>query len=394
MFNENMVIVSAARTAIGKYGGSLSRSSASETGAIAIREAVARAGLEPSDIDEAVMGCVGTIAEDAYCARLCAIKAGLPAESAALTVNRLCASGLQAIITAAMEIDSGLADICVAGGTENMSNYPFYLRKARWGYGMGHSELEDGLITALSDPFSHEHMGVTAENIAAKYQISRQRQDEFAYKSQAKTKLAIESGLFKEDIVPVTIKISKKEEKVFTEDEFPRFDTSLEKLASLRPAFRPDGSVTAGNSSGINDAAAAVVVMKQAKARDRSIDPLAIIRDAAVAGVEPSLMGTGPIPAVRKLLARTGLDIADIGLIELNEAFAAQSLACIDELGLDENRVNVNGGAIALGHPIGASGCIITIKLISEMRRRGVRFGISTLCIGGGQGLAVLFELP
>jgi acetyl-CoA C-acetyltransferase len=391
MFSEDMVIVSAARTAIGKYNGSLSSLKNAEIGAVAIKDAVRRSGLQPTEIDEVVMGCVGTVAEDAFIARVCAITAGLPVESTALTVNRLCSSGLQAIVTAAMEIDAGFANIAVAGGTECMSNLPFYLRNARVGLGMGHAEMEDGLITALSDPFTRNHMGITAENIAEKYKISRERQDEFALNSQLKAKKAIEGGLFKDEITPVTIK-TKKEVKVFDEDEHPRLDVTMDKLAKLRPAFKPDGTVTAGNSSGINDAAAAMVVMKASMASKRGIRPLAFIRDAVAAGVEPALMGTGPIPAIRKLLAKTGLGVKDIGLVELNEAFASQGIACIDELGLDERVVNVNGGAIALGHPIGASGCIITIKLVNEMRRRGTRYGVSSLCIGGGQGLAVLFE--
>lgn len=392
MFKDDMVIVAGARTAVGKYGGSLSAMPSSEIGAVSIKEAVKRAGIDPADVDEVVMGCVGSVAEDAFSARLCAIKAGLPVESTASTVNRLCSSGLQSIVTAALQIDGGFTgDIAVAGGTENMSNLPFYLRKARFGYGMGNAELEDGLVTALSDPFTRNHMGWTAENVAKKYNISRERQDEYSLTSQQRARAAIDAGLFKDQIVPVTIK-AKKEEFVFDTDEHPR-DTTLEKLGKLRPAFVEGGTVTAGNSSGINDGSAATVVMKASTAAKRGVKPIVYIRSAAAAGVDPSIMGTGPIPAVRKLLKKTGLQLSDIGLIELNEAFASQSLACIDTLGIDLSITNVNGSGISLGHPIGATGAVITVKLMYEMRRRGVKYGMCTLCIGGGQGLAVLFEL-
>lgn len=390
---DKIVLVSGARTAIGSFGGSLKDFKAQELGAIAIKEAVKRAGLEPSDIDEVVYGCVGQVAEDAFIARTAALGAGIPYTSTAITVNRLCSSGLQSIVTAAMEIKDGFCDIAVAGGVESMTNLPFYLRKARYGYRMGHGELEDGLITILSDPLTRDHMGITAENVAKKYEITREEQDEYAAKSQQKAEAAIKAGLFKDEIVPITVKVNKKEERIFDTDEHCRFGTTVEKLAKLRPAFKQDGSVTAGNSSGINDAGAAVVVMKESEALKRGIKPLVRIAGYAAAGVDPAYMGTGPIPAVKKLLAKTGLTLNDIGLIELNEAFASQSLACINELGLNADIVNVNGSGISLGHPIGASGCIITIKLMNEMIRRNVKYGISTLCIGGGQGLAVLFEL-
>lgn len=390
---DKIVLVSGARTAIGSFGGSLKDFKAQELGAIAIKEAVKRAGLEPSDIDEVVYGCVGQVAEDAFIARTAALGAGIPYTSTAITVNRLCSSGLQSIVTASMEIKDGFCDIAVAGGVESMTNLPFYLRKARYGYRMGHGELEDGLITILSDPLTRDHMGITAENVAKKYEITREEQDEYAAKSQQKAEAAIKAGLFKDEIVPITVKVNKKEERIFDTDEHCRFGTTVEKLAKLRPAFKQDGSVTAGNSSGINDAGAAVVVMKESEALKRGIKPLVRIAGYAAAGVDPAYMGTGPIPAVKKLLAKTGLTLNDIGLIELNEAFASQSLACINELGLNADIVNVNGSGISLGHPIGASGCIITIKLMNEMIRRNVKYGISTLCIGGGQGLAVLFEL-
>ncbi len=390
---KDVVIVSGARTAIGSFGGALKDIKASDLGAIAIREAVKRSGIAAPQVDEVVMGCVGQVAEDAFIARVASLKAGMPVESTAITVNRLCSSGLQAIVTAAMEINNDDASVVVAGGVESMSNTPYYVRNARWGYRMGHGEFEDGLVTALSDPFTRNHMGITAENVAAKYNVCREVQDQFAFESQQKAARALAEGVFKSQIIPVNVKVSKTEERVFDTDEYPRPKTTLETLAKLRPAFKKDGTVTAGNSSGINDSSAAVVVMTAQQAATLGLKPLVRFAGSAAAGVPPEIMGVGPVPAVRKLLAKTGLKLQDIGLIELNEAFAAQSVACINELGLDPAKVNVNGGAIALGHPIGASGCVIAIKLINEMARRQVRYGMATLCIGGGQGLAVLFEL-
>lgn len=390
---KDIVIVSGARTGIGSFGGSLKNMSASDLGGIAIKSAVERAGLKPEQIDEVVYGSVGQIAENAFISRISAIKAGIPYEATALSVNRLCSSGLQAILTAAQEIETGFCEIAAAGGTESMSTLPYYVRNGRFGYRMGHGELEDGLITILSDPLTRDHMGITAENVAERYQISREDQDTYAYKSQMRAAAARGAGKFKDEIIPVTVKVSKKEEKVFEQDEYIRDTVSLESLAKLRPCFKKDGTVTAGNASGINDAAAAVVLMEERKAKELGLKPLVRIKAAACAGVDPALMGIGPVPAMKKLFAQTGLTREDIGLIELNEAFASQSLACIRELGLDEDKVNVNGSGISMGHPIGATGCIITIKLMNEMIRRQVKYGIATLCIGGGQGLAVLFEL-
>ena len=389
---KDIVLVSGVRTAIGSFGGSLKDFSASDLGAIAIREAVKRAGIAPEQVDEVAMGCVGQAAEDAYLSRMASVKAGIPVEATAITINRLCSSGLQAIVTAAMEISCNFAEIVVAGGAESMSNLPYYLRSARFGYRMGHGELEDGLVTALSDPFTRSHMGITAENVAEKYHVTREQQDQFALESQQNAAKAIAAGVFKEDIVPVKVKLSKTEEKTFDTDEHPR-KTTPESLAKLRPAFKKDGTVTAGNASGVNDAAAAVVMMTTQKASALGLKPVVRLVDAAAAGVPPEIMGIGPVPAVKKLLKKTGVKLDDIGVIELNEAFASQSVACIHELGLNPCLVNVNGGAIALGHPIGASGCIITLKLINEMVRRKSKYGMATLCIGGGQGLAVLFEL-
>ena len=389
---KDIVITSAVRTAVGGFGGSLKDLRAADLGAIAIREAVKRAGLAPEQIDEVVFGCVGQAADDAYVSRVAAVKAGIPVEATAITVNRLCSSGLQSIVTAAMEITSNFCEIAVAGGTESMSNLPYYLRTARFGYRMGHGELEDGIITAVSDPFTRNSMGMTAEAVAEKFHVSRDQQDQFALESQQKAAKAIAAGLFKDEIVPIQVKVTKTEERTFDTDEHPR-KTTPESLAKLRPAFKKDGTVTAGNSSGVNDGAAAVVVMTAQKAAALGQKPIVRLVDAAAAGVPPEIMGIGPVPAVKKLLKKTGIKLADIGVIELNEAFAAQSVACINELGLNPCNVNVNGGAIALGHPIGASGCVITVKLISEMIRRKSKYGMSTLCIGGGQGLAVLFEL-
>lgn len=390
---ENIVIVSGARTAIGSFGGSLKNLEATDLGGIAIKEALKRGQVAPEDVNEVVMGCVGQAAENAFMARVSAIKAGIPYEATALTVNRLCSSGLQAIVTAAMEIDEGFCEIAVAGGGESMNNIPYYIRKMRTGYRMGHGEVEDGLVTALSDPITRDHMGITAEKVAERYHVSREDQDKYALLSQQRAAKARDEGKFKDEIIPLEVKVNKKETKIFDTDEYIRDNTTLEKLEKLRPAFKKDGTVTAGNASGINDCGAAVVLMKAEEAEKRGQKPIVRIVEAAAAGVDPAYMGIGPVPAVRKLLKKTGLTLADIGLFELNEAFASQTLACIRELGLDINKVNVNGSGISMGHPIGATGCIITIKLMNEMVRRNERYGIATLCIGGGQGLAVLFEL-
>jgi acetyl-CoA C-acetyltransferase len=292
-----------------------------------------------------------------------------------------------------MEIQAGFANIVAAGGGESMNNIPFYVRKARYGYRMGHGEFEDGLITALSDPFTRNHMGITAENIAEKYNISREDQDKYACESQKRAVAARDAGKFKDEIVPVEYHINRKETAVFDTDEYIRDNTTMESLSRLKPAFKKDGSVTAGNASGINDAGAAVILMKESEAKKRGITPIVKIVDFAVAGVDPNYMGTGPIPAVKKLMEKTGLTVDDIGLFELNDAFAVQALCCIRELNLDIEKVNVNGSGIAIGHPIGATGAMITIKLMNEMKRRNEQYGVATLCIGGGQGLAVLFEL-
>ncbi|WP_281176609.1 thiolase family protein [Shouchella shacheensis] len=390
---KNAVIVSASRTPVGKMGGELKDVHAADLGAIAIRSAVEKVGISGDVVDEVVMGCVGQVAENAFIARMCALRAGLPTSSNAYTVNRLCGSGLQAINTAVQQIQADQADVVVAGGTENMDLLPYYVRHARYGYRMGHAQLEDGLVTALTDPFGQYHMGITAENVAEKYGISREEQDRFALESQQKAVHAIESGYFKEEIVPVEVKDKKGNVTVVDTDEHPRKGVTLEKLSKMKPAFKEGGTVTAANASGVNSGAAALVIMSEEKAQELNLQPIAVIREQAVAGVDPEIMGYAPTPAVNKLLNKTGIQAKEIDLVELNEAFAAQSVAVLNDLDFDRSIVNVNGGAIALGHPIGASGAIITVKLLHELKRRKAKRGISTLCIGGGQGIATLFEM-
>ncbi|MGG1597367.1 MULTISPECIES: thiolase family protein [Paenibacillus] len=389
---KDVVIVGAARTAIGTFGGSLKDVHAADLGAIVIKEALKRAQVSPEWVEDVIVGCVGQVAESAFIARMAALRAGLPTHSNAYTVNRLCGSGLQAINSAAQAIRAGEAEIIVAAGTENMDQLPYYVRKARYGYTFGHSQLEDGLLTALTDPFGNYPMGMTAEIVSKRFNISREEQDQFAFESQMKAAAAIDQGKFRGEIVPVQIPQRKGEAIVFDTDEHPRRGTTLEKLAALRPAFQEGGTVTAGNSSGINDAAAAVVVMSADKAKELGLRPLAYIREQAMAGVEPEIMGFAPAPAVKKLLQKSGLSLQDIDLLELNEAFASQAVAVIKDLEIDPLKVNVNGGAIALGHPIGATGCILTVKILAEMERRASKYGVVTMCIGGGQAVATLFE--
>ena len=388
---EEVVLVSGCRTAIGRLGGAFQNFSASDLGAVVIREAVSRAGVKPEQVDQVILGCVGQVMEDAYIARYAAVKADLPIEVPAYTVNRICGSGLEAINTAARWIETGDASVIVAGGTENMSMMPYYIRSARYGYRLGNGELEDGIQHLLGDPFSKEHMGVTAENLAEKFNISREEQDEIALRSQQRTGVAMSEGRFKDEIVPVEIK-TRKETIIVDTDEHPRPDTSSESLAKLRPAFKKDGVVTAGNASGINDGAAAVVVMSKAKADELGIKPRLRMVARAEAGVEPAVMGMGPIPAVRKVMEKAGMQTDQMDVVELNEAFASVAAACSKELGLDPEKTNPNGGAIALGHPIGASGAILTVKLMHELERSQGRFGLVSLCIGGGQGIATIFE--
>lgn len=387
------VITSIVRTPIGTFGGALASVPASTLGTIVIKDALRRSQLAPEQVDWVVMGCVLQAGLGQNPARQVALAAGLPVETPALTINKVCGSGLQAVILAAQAVLLGDADIIVAGGMENMNLAPYLLNKARTGYRMGHSELIDsmiidGLWCALGDT----HMGITAENLAEKYGISREEQDAFAVASQQKTQAAMEQGRFQAEIVPVTIPQRRGEPVVLAQDEHPRAGVTVESLARLRPAFKPDGTVTAGNASGINDGAAAVVVMSERRAQELGIEPLAAIRSYATAGVEPAHMGLGPVPATRKALARAGLQLSQLDLIEANEAFAAQSLAVAQELEWDLEKVNVNGGAIALGHPIGASGARILVTLLSEMQKRAVRLGLATLCIGGGEGASLIVE--
>nr|WP_322107607.1 thiolase family protein [Cytobacillus dafuensis] len=389
---EKVVIVSGVRTPIGSFGGGLKNVPVSDLGALVTKEAISRAGLSPEDIEEVVFGCVGQIGEDAYLARKSAIKAGVPIEATALSVNRLCSSGLQSIISAAQSIQTGMISVAVAGGAENMSRLPFLDFQRRWGSKMGDVLVKDALTEILSDPFEKYGMGITAENVAEKYQISREDQDQFALESQQKAIAAIEKGVFQKQIVPVEVPRGKGQTVIFDTDEYPKRDTTLEKLSSLRTVFKKEGSVTAGNSSGINDGASAVVLMAESEAIRRGIKPLASLKSFAFSGVDPSIMGIGPVPAVKKALMLANLSLGDIGIIESNEAFAAQCLAVSRELEFSKEIVNVNGGAIALGHPVGATGNILTVKLIHEMQERDLRYGLATLCIGGGQGCAVIIE--
>jgi acetyl-CoA C-acetyltransferase len=387
---EDVVVVSGVRTPIGRFQGAFSNLPASDLGAIVIKESVQRAGLQPEHVDHVIMGCVGQVMEDAYLSRHASVKAGMPIETPALTVNRICGSGLEAINTAARYIQTGDAKVVVAGGAENMTMMPYYVRQGRAGYRMGNGTLEDGILHLLGDPFSKAHMGITAENLAEKYEISREAQDEVAVRSQDRAAAAIAAGRFKDEIVPIEVK-QGKETVTVDADEHPR-QTSMEALGKLKPAFKDGGMVTAGNASGINDGAAAVVLMSAATARDVGAKPRMRLVARAESGVEPSIMGAGPIPAVQKALDKAGLTLDQIDLIELNEAFASVAAACSTVLGLDPEKTNVNGGAIALGHPVGATGAILTVKLMHEMERRHARYGLVSLCIGGGQGIATIFE--
>lgn len=387
------IIVSLARTPIGGFNGTLANVSAKDLAAIVIKEALNRAKLSPEQVDEVIMGCVLQAGLGQNVTRQAALAAGIPKEKPAMTINQVCGSGLRAVALAAQAIMLGDADIVVAGGTENMNQAPYLLKKARTGYRMGHGEVTDSMINdGLWCAIGDTHMGITAENLAEKYNITREEQDAFAAASQNKAEAALNSNRFAEEIVPVVIPQRRGDPIVFDRDEHPRAGVTVESLAKLRPAFKKDGTVTAGNASGINDGAAAVVVMSEAKAKELGIAPLATIRSYASAGVDPAHMGLGPVPATRKALAKAGLQLSDIDLIEANEAFAAQSLAVAKELGFDMDKVNVNGGAIALGHPIGASGTRILVSLISEMQKRDVRLGLATLCVGGGMGVSMIVE--
>ncbi len=390
--SKKVVIAGACRTAIGSMGGSLSTTSAPDLGAIVIREALKRANVAPEAVDHVYMGCVIQAGLGQNVARQASIKAGLPVEVPAVTVNVVCGSGLNCVNMAAQMIIAGDADIVVAGGTENMSMAPYALKNARYGYRMGNAPLIDTMVNdALWDVFNDYHMGITAENVAEKWGLTREELDEFAANSQQKAVAAIEAGRFKDEIVPVEVK-KKKETIIFDTDEGPRPGTTKESIARLKPAFKKDGIVTAANASSINDGAAAVVVMSEEKAKELGVKPMATFVAGALGGVDPAIMGVGPVAATKKVMEKTGLTVDDMDLIEANEAFAAQSLAVGRELGFNPDKLNVNGGAIALGHPVGASGCRILVTLLHEMEKRDAKLGLATLCIGGGMGCATIVK--
>ncbi|MBQ7114138.1 MAG: acetyl-CoA C-acetyltransferase [Clostridia bacterium] len=389
---KEIVIAGACRTALGKFGGSLSGVPAVELGAIVIKEAINRAGIKPEDVDEVLMGNVLQAGLGQSPARQAAVKAGIPVEVPALTVNNVCGSGLKVVNMAAAMIEAGDAEVMVVGGMENMSAAPYAMPQGRFGYRMNNGTLVDIMINdGLWDAFNNYHMGITAENVAEQYGVTREMQDEFAAWSQQKCEAAQKAGKFDEEIVPVPVKV-KKEIVEFKVDEFPRQGVTAEGLAKLKPAFKKDGTVTAANASGINDGAAALVIMTAEKAKELGVKPMAKFVAGASAGVDPSIMGVGPIYATRKVLAKANMTIDDLDLIEANEAFAAQSVAVANELGLDKAKVNVNGGAIAIGHPIGASGCRILVTLLYELKHSGKKTGLATLCIGGGMGVATIVE--
>lgn len=390
---KEVVLAGACRTAVGKMGGTLANVPAAELGSIVIKEALNRAGVKPEQVDEVMMGCVLQAALGQNVARQASIKAGLPVEVPAQTLNIVCGSGLKSVNLAAAMIQAGEADIIIAGGMENMSSAPYALDKARFGYRMNNGKIIDCMVNdALWDAFNNYHMGITAENVAEKYGITREMQDEFAASSQQKCEAARKSGRFKDEIVPVPVKV-KKETVLFDQDEFARDGVTAESLAKLKPAFKPDGgTVTAANASGINDGAAAVVVMSAEKAAELGVKVMAKWVGGAAAGVDPSIMGIGPAFSSKKLLNRLGMSINDIDLIEANEAFAAQAVAVGKELGWDASKVNVNGGAISIGHPVGASGCRILVTLLHEMQKRDAKRGLATLCIGGGMGVSTIVE--
>lgn len=390
---REVVIVGAARTAIGSFGGTLSKLSAVEMGTIAAKEAIKRAGIKAEIVDEVIIGNVLSAGLGQNVARQISIHAGISEEASALTINKVCGSGLRAVTMAAQFIMAGDSEVVLAGGTESMSNAPYVLPNARWGQRMGDGSMVDTVIKdALWDAFNDYHMGITAENIAEKWNLSREAQDEFALRSQARAEKAIKEGKFKDEIVPVEIPQRKGEPIIFDTDEFPKMGSTIEKLSKLKPAFKKDGTVTAGNASGINDGAVMFIVMSKDKAEELGLKPLVTIKSYASSGLDPKIMGYGPVPASRKALQKAGLTVEDLDLIEANEAFAAQSLAVVKDLGLDAEKVNVNGGAIALGHPVGASGGRILITLIYEMIKRDAKTGLATLCIGGGQGTAIVVE--
>jgi len=392
MTQPGVVVLSGVRTAIGTYGGSLKDKAPTELGAAVVREAVNRATIKPEEVGHVIFGnVIHTDTHDMYVARVAAVNGGLPVETPAFTLNRLCGSGLQAIVSAAQMIGMGDASVVVAGGVEVMSRGPYWVPGARWGMRMGDGKLIDPVVGGLTDPFNNYHMGVTAENVAAKWGISREQQDELAFQSQQRAAAAIQGGYFKEQILPIEVTVKGKT-VAFDTDEHVKANTTMEVLAKLRPVFTKDGTVTAGNASGMNDAAAAVVLMEENQAKQRGLKPLGRLVAYAFAGVEPKYMGIGPVPAVKKALERAGLTVQDMDTIELNEAFAAQAIAVIRDLDLPMERTNPNGSGISLGHPVAATGCLLTVKALYELRRTGGKYALVTMCIGGGQGIAAIFE--
>ncbi|ACV62558.1 acetyl-CoA acetyltransferase [Desulfofarcimen acetoxidans DSM 771] len=391
---RDAVIVSAVRTAVGSFGGALKDIPAAELGAIVIAEALKRAGISGEQVDEVIFGNVLGAGLGQNVSRQCSLKAGIPIEVPTYSVNKVCGSGLKTVGMAMQMIRAEEADIVVAGGTESMSMAPYLMEKARWGMRMGDGKVVDAMIKdGLWDAFNNYHMGITAENIAEKYDVSREDMDKFALSSQLKAVAAIDAGKFKDEIVPVPIPQRKGDPVLFDTDEYPKRGSTIEALTKLKPAFKKDGRVTAGNASGINDGAAAFVIMSADKAKELGIKPMAVIRSFGAGGVDPSIMGMGPVPASKKALAKAGITVADLDVIEANEAFAAQALAVGRELGFPEEKLNPNGGAIAIGHPIGASGGRILVTLLYELKRTGGKLGLATLCIGGGQGAALVVEM-
>lgn len=388
---KEVVIVSGVRLPVGSYGGSLKDVSAIDMGAMVVKEAVKRAGIQPSDVDEVVIGQVGEVAENGFIARAISLKAGMPKESTAYSVNRQCGSGLQSVAEAVMEIQTGQAEVVVAGGAENISQLPYYVKDARWGARMGHKSFEDGVIDILTWPLDGNHNGVTAENVAEKYHVTREEQDQFALESHQKACAAIKAGKFRDEILPVELKDRKGNVTVFDTDEGPRDGQTIEKLAKLRPCFVKDGTVTAGNSSSLNDGAAAVVVMSAEKAKELGVIPKLKIEGFAVAGFDAELMGYSPKFSSEKLAAKLGLNLKDIDMFEINEAFASQAYAVSRDLGLDKDKVNIYGGGISIGHPIGATGAILTVKVLYELLRTDKKDAMISMCIGGGQGISMYF---
>lgn len=388
---KDVVIVSGVRLPVGSYGGSLKTVSAIDMGAMVVKEAVKRAGIEPSQVDEVIVGQVGQIAECGFVARAISLSAGMPKETTAYSVNRQCGSGLQAIADAVMEIRTGFADVVVAAGSENLSQLPYYVKDARWGARMGHKVFEDGVIDILTWPLNNSHNGTTAEEVANRFNVSREEQDAYALQSHQRAVAAIKAGKFKDEILPVELKDRKGNVTIFDTDEGPREGQTIEKLAKLRPAFVKDGTVTAGNSSSLNDGAAAVVVMSSEKAEELGVVPKLKVEGYAIAGIEAEIMGYAPKLSSEKLAAQLGINLKDIDMFEINEAFASQAYAVRRDLGLDPEKVNIYGGGISIGHPIGATGCILTVKVLYELMRTDKKDAMISMCIGGGQGISMYF---